>query len=163
MDSYVSKRHLNTLIPRQGHPLPDPLVRVYDVRTLRALPPVSFPSGPAFALLDPRDSSRVLIASSQGVLQIVDMAAGSSGTDFQQLDVNSYITAMTLSPGGDFLAFGDADGQLHLWTTHDTSEDARSSENGSLELPSFNGYDGIKPEWPDPVDQPPPIVWDETT
>ncbi len=91
------------------------------------------------------------------------MASGSSGTNFQQLDVNSYITSMTLSPGGDYLAFGDADGQLHLWTAHNTSENARTNEDGSLVLPPFNGYEGIKPEWPDPVDPPPPIAWEETT
>ena len=147
---------------RQGHPLPDPLVRLFDVRTLRALPPISFPSGSAFALLHRTDPSRLFISSQQGILQAVDMAAGSS-SNFQQLDVNSFVTSMTLSPGGDFLVFGDADGQLHLWTTHDTGEHAPTNEDGSLALPPFNGYDGIKPEWSDPVDPPPPIVWEDDT
>lgn len=108
------------------------------------------------------DPFRLLISSQQGVLQVVDMASTSTNT-FQQLDINSYITSMTLSPGGDYLAFGDADGQLHLWTAHDTSENAPSHEDGSLVLPPFNGYEGVKPEWPDPVASPPPILWGETT
>ena len=90
------------------------------------------------------------------------MAGGSTNT-FQQLDINSYITSMTLSPGGDYLAFGDAEGQLHLWTVHDTSEKASISEGRSIVLPPFNGYDGVKPEWPEPITPSPPILWEETT
>lgn len=69
---------------RQGHPLPDPMVKLYDVRTLRALPPISFAAGPAFACLHPRDSSKVIVASAQGVLQVIDMSQGAS-TEFQQV------------------------------------------------------------------------------
>ncbi|WWD21952.1 PAB-dependent poly(A)-specific ribonuclease subunit PAN2 [Kwoniella shandongensis] len=151
----------------QGHPLPDPLVRIYDVRTLRPLPPISFPAGPAFALLHPTDTSKLVLSSQQGMLQIIDMSIGSttssSSLNFQQLDVNSYVTSMALSPRGDYLAFGDADGQLHLWTTHEVGENAVLDDRGGLVLPPFNGYEGIKPEWPDAADAPPPIPWDDTT
>ncbi|KAK8846644.1 PAB-dependent poly(A)-specific ribonuclease subunit PAN2 [Kwoniella newhampshirensis] len=149
----------------QGHPLPDPLVRIYDVRTLRPLPPVSFPAGPAFALLHPSDTSKLILSSQQGMLQMIDMSIGSttSSMNFQQLDVNSYITSMTISPRGDYLAFGDADGQLHLWTTHETGENALLDDRGGLLLPPFNGYEGVKPGWPDVADPPPPISWDDTT
>ncbi|WVR04297.1 PAB-dependent poly(A)-specific ribonuclease subunit PAN2 [Kwoniella sp. DSM 27419] len=147
----------------QGHPLPDPLVRIYDVRTLRPLPPISFPAGPAFVLLHPSDSSKVIISSQQGMLQTVDMTVGSAGSTFQQLDVNSYVTSMSLSSRGDYLAFGDADGQLHLWTTHDTGETAQVDESGQMILPPFNGYEGVKPEWPDAPEPLPPIAWEEST
>ncbi|WRT65143.1 uncharacterized protein IL334_002085 [Kwoniella shivajii] len=151
----------------QGHPMPDPLVKIYDVRTLRPLPPISFPAGPAFALLHPTDSSKMVISSQQGMLQSVDMSmgTGSTGSTFQQLDVNSYVTTMALSPKGDYLAFGDADGHLHLWTTHETGENSLLDldENGQIVLPTFNGYQGVKPEWPDTIDPPPSIVWEDTT
>ncbi|WVQ97692.1 PAB-dependent poly(A)-specific ribonuclease subunit PAN2 [Kwoniella sp. CBS 9459] len=147
----------------QGHPLPDPLIRLYDVRTLRPLPPISFTAGPAFVLLHPTDSSKIVISSQQGMLQVVDIALGSTGSTFQQLDVNSYVTSMGLSQRGDYLAFGDADGQMHLWTTHETGENARLDDNGAMVLPPFNGYEGIKPEWPDQAELPPPIVWEDTT
>lgn len=145
----------------QGHPLPDPLVRLYDTRTLRALPPISFASGPAFVHLNPSDPSKLVIASQQGMLQVADMSTNTN--EFQQLDVSSYITSMALSPRGDYLVFGDGDGQLHLWTQHDTSDSAALDANGNLDLPPFNGYEGIKPEWPDPVEPPPPIAWDDNT
>ncbi|BEJ17494.1 hypothetical protein CspHIS471_0608950 [Cutaneotrichosporon sp. HIS471] len=136
----------------QGHPLPDPLVRLYDTRTLRALPPISFSAGPAFVHLHPSDPSKLVIASQSGMLQIADMNAGTN--EFQQLDVNTYITSMSLSQRGDYLVFGDGDGQLHLWTQHDTGDSAPLDANGNLDLPPFNGYEGIKPEWPDPVEPP---------
>ncbi|ORY23812.1 ubiquitin carboxyl-terminal hydrolase-domain-containing protein [Naematelia encephala] len=145
-----------------GHPMPDPMVKLYDVRTLRALPPISFAAGPAFCLVHPTDPSKLLISSQTGMLQVVDMADSGAST-LQQLHVNSYITSMTLSPGGDYLAFGDGDGQLHLWTTHETGERAMTMDDGSLLLPPFNGYDGVKPEWPDPVDPPPSINWSDET
>lgn len=145
----------------QGHPLPDPFVRLYDTRTLRALPPISFPAGPAFVLLNPSDPSKLVIASQQGMIQVADTSTGTN--EFQQLDVGSYITSMTLSPRGDYLVFGDGDGQLHLWTQHQTGEGAPLNANGSLDIPPFNGYDGIKPEWPDPVEPPPQIPWDDNT
>ncbi|WVQ83826.1 PAB-dependent poly(A)-specific ribonuclease subunit PAN2 [Cryptococcus sp. DSM 104549] len=147
----------------QGRPMPDPLVRLYDVRTLRALPPISFPAGPAFALLHPTSSSHVLVSSQTGMLETIDMSLGPSGTVFQQLDVNSYVTSMALSSRGDYLAFGDADGQLHVWTTHETGEGAVLDEHGGLALPPFSGYEGVKPEWPDVVDAPPAIAWEDTT
>lgn len=142
----------------QGHPVADPLVRLYDVRMLRALPPVSFPAGPAFALLHPTDSTKLVISSQQGMLQIADLSA-SSQASFLQLDVNTYVTSMALSPLGDYLAFGDADGQLHLWTMHDTTPDP----SGHLALPPLNGYEGVKPEWPDSTEPPPQIPWDDKT
>lgn len=55
---------------------------------------------------------------------------------------------MALSNRGDYLAFGDGDGQLHIWTTHDTGDHARD-ETGRLKLPPFHYDGGVSPEWPD--------------
>jgi PAB-dependent poly(A)-specific ribonuclease subunit 2 len=145
-----------------GHPLADVNVRLYDVRTLRALPTVSFAAGPAFCLLHPTDPSKMIISSQQGMVQIVDLTSSTPGA-FQQLDVNSFVTSMALSPAGDYLAFGDADGQVHLWTTHDVTESAPRNQDGTIALPPFNGYSGVKPEWPDAPDPPPAVTWDDKT
>ena len=95
-------------------------------------------------------------------MQSIDTSSGSAGVP-HQLDVSSYVTSMALSPGGDYLAFGDAEGQLHLWTGHDTSEGARRAEDGTLALPPFNGYEGVKEEWPDHPDPLPVIDWTDQT
>lgn len=141
--------------------MPDPLVRLYDVRTLRALPPLSFPAGPGFCLLLPSESSKVVVASQQGTLQTFDMSDNSSGS-LQQLPISSYLTSMAISPVGDYLAFGDADGSVHVWTSEDTSE-ANRDQNGRLRLGPFNGYEGVKAEWPDEADPPPQIAWTNQT
>lgn len=85
------------------------------------------------------------------MVQLIDLASGTPGA-FQQLDVSSYVTSMALSPMGDYLAFGDADGGVHLWTTNDATN-----------LPPFNAYQGVKPEWPDTPEAPPTINWDDKT
>lgn len=147
---------------RAGHPLADSHVRIYDIRTLRPLPPVPFPAGPAFCLLHPTDQSKMIVASAQGSVQLADISTGASGA-FQQLDVNSFITSMSISAGGDYLAFGDADGQVHLWTTNDLGESAPRDQEGNLRLPAFSGHGGVKPEYPEQVDPPPTIAWNEAT
>jgi PAB-dependent poly(A)-specific ribonuclease subunit 2 len=64
---------------------------------------------------------------------------------------------MALSPSGEYLAFGDADGGLHLWC------DKEVGEGREGELGRFNGYEGIKPEWVDESEALPNIAWDEKT
>jgi PAB-dependent poly(A)-specific ribonuclease subunit 2 len=76
------------------------------------------------------------------------MSLGSDGSTFTQLDTSSYITSMALSNRGDYLAFGDGDGQLHIWTTHDTGDHVRD-DTGRLKLPPFHYDGGVNPEWPD--------------
>jgi PAB-dependent poly(A)-specific ribonuclease subunit 2 len=162
MDSLVSLRAKPSLTNRKGHPLPDPLIRLYDIRTLRPLPPVSFPAGPGFCRLHPSDSSKLVIASQQGMLQTYDMAQGSDSNVFSQLDVSSYVTSMALSNYGDYLAFGDAEGQLHIWTTHDIGDDARDG-SGRLKLPPFHYDGGVGVEWPDQIEPPKPFSVEDRT
>ncbi|EIW68674.1 hypothetical protein TREMEDRAFT_31884 [Tremella mesenterica DSM 1558] len=148
---------------RQGHPLSDTFVRVYDVRTLRSLPPVTFPEGAAFCLLHPTDPMKMVVTSQQGFMQNVDTSQGPQSTTFQPLNVGSFVTSMALSPMGDYLVFGEGNGNLHLWTTHDISEHAPRSEDGQWYLPPFNGFDGTTPEWPDDAEPPPMILWTDDT
>lgn len=69
-----------------------------------------------------------------------------------QLDVTSYLTSAAVSPTGAYMAFGDAEGTIHLLTAAD--------EEGSL---PFNGFDGQPIEW---ADTPEPLVdieWTDST
>jgi PAB-dependent poly(A)-specific ribonuclease subunit 2 len=162
MDAFVSHSAFIRLMSSKGHPLPDPLVRLYDIRTLRPLPPVSFPAGPGFVRLHPSDSSKLIIASQQGMLQTYDMSQGSDSNVFSQLDVSSYVTSMALSNYGDYLTFGDADGQLHIWTTHDIGDDARDG-SGRLKLPPFHFDGGVEVEWPDQTEPSKPFSAEDRT
>lgn len=71
---------------RQGRPFPDPLVKVYDTRTLRPLPPVPFSAGPAFIDLLPKRSATIMITSADGLVNIVDVS-NVTNTEFYQVRV----------------------------------------------------------------------------
>ncbi|KDQ12374.1 hypothetical protein BOTBODRAFT_134946 [Botryobasidium botryosum FD-172 SS1] len=137
---------------RQGHPHPDPLVKVFDLRTLRPLPPYPFSSGPAFIDIHPKNSSVIVVSSSQGFVNVVDVANPTTGGEFHQVDTASYLTSSAISPSGDYLSFGDADGLIHLLTT--TAEDTH--------VP-FNGFDGQPIEWADQPEPLPNIHWTDST
>ena len=122
---------------------------MYDIRKLRPLAPITFASTPAFARLHPTDTSKLVIASQEGSFQVVDMQTPAAQWQYQQLDVKSYITSMAISPQADYIAFGDAEGQVHIW----------SDGTGG----PFNGYDGVKPDWPDTAEPLPNIAWDDRT
>ena len=68
---------------RHSRPFPDPLVKVWDVRTMRALTPVPFSAGPAFITVLPRRSASIVVTSNQGLINIVDVS--SSASEFYQV------------------------------------------------------------------------------
>jgi hypothetical protein len=77
--------HRLNLTNRQSRPIPDQLVKVYDMRTMRPLPPVAFSAGPAFINVLPKRSSTIVIASSQGLINVVDVSNASTASEFHQV------------------------------------------------------------------------------
>ncbi|KAF8628478.1 hypothetical protein AX15_003989 [Amanita polypyramis BW_CC] len=137
---------------RQSRPFPDPLVKIYDMRTMRPLQPIPFSSGPTFIQLLPKRSSSVVVASNQGLINIVDASNPSSSSEFHQLDVASYITSAAVSPTGTYMAFGDADGGIHLLT--------QAEDDGTIR---FNGFDGHPIELANTPSPLPVIEWNGNT
>ncbi|KAF5381095.1 hypothetical protein D9615_003865 [Tricholomella constricta] len=137
---------------RQARPFPDPLVKVYDLRTMRSLPPIPFSSGPAFIHVLPKRPSTIAVISNQGLINIVDILNPAAASEFYQLDLTSYITSCSISATAAYMAFGDAEGVIHLLTQ---AEDVTG-------VP-FNGFDGQPIEWPDTPALLPKIDWTETT
>ena len=74
-----------SLSHRQGRPFPDPLVKVYDIRTMRPLPPIPFSDGPAFINILPKRSSSLVITSNHGLVNIVNVLNPNSGSEFYQV------------------------------------------------------------------------------
>lgn len=74
-----------TELRRQSRPFPDPLVKVYDLRTMRPLPPVPFSAGPAFINALPKSSSTVAVTSNQGLINIVDVSNPNTASEFYQV------------------------------------------------------------------------------
>ncbi|KAG6850532.1 hypothetical protein H0H93_012148 [Arthromyces matolae] len=136
---------------RQSRPFPDPLVKIYDLRTMRSLPPIAFSSGPAFLQVLPKRASTIAIVSSQGLVNVVDIL-NPTASEFYQLDLASYITSCAVSPTAAYMAFGDAEGVIHLL----------SQAEEVAEVP-FNGFDGKPIEWADAPDVIPEINWTDST
>ncbi|TFK29824.1 hypothetical protein FA15DRAFT_690571 [Coprinopsis marcescibilis] len=137
---------------RHSRPFPDPLVKIYDMRTMRPLPPLPFSSGPAFIHPLPKRSSSIAIASSQGLVNIVDTSDPSAAGEFYQLDLASYLTSFAVSPTGTYIACGDAEGTIHLLS--------QAADDSSL---PFNGFDGQPVPWMDTHTSVPENEWNEST
>ncbi|KAK7049364.1 poly(A)-specific ribonuclease [Paramarasmius palmivorus] len=137
---------------RQSHPFPDPLVKVYDLRNMRPLPPIPFSASPAFITAVPKRSSSIAIASNQGLINIVDVTNPGAGNEFYQLDLTSYITSIAFSPTGAYLACGDAEGVIHL----------RSQAEDTDDIP-LNGFEGKPIEWTDAPEPLPAVEWQDST
>ncbi|KAI0637414.1 ubiquitin carboxyl-terminal hydrolase-domain-containing protein [Trametes polyzona] len=136
---------------RQGIRWPDPLVKIYDLRNMKALPPIPSPSGPSYLTRVPNRATTLAITTAEGLVQIVDVT-NPTANEFYQLDVSSWISSVAISPTAGYMAFGDDDGLIHLLS---------AAEEGST-LP-FNGFDGKPVEWPDTPEPLPDIEWTDTT
>ncbi|TCD70609.1 poly(A)-specific ribonuclease [Steccherinum ochraceum] len=136
---------------RQGRPFPDPLVKVYDIRTMRPLPPVPFSGGPSFLDRLPNRSSTIVVTSQEGLVNVVDVS-NPSDSEFYQLVTPSYLTSAAVSATGTFMAFGDSDGSIHLLS---------AAEDG-LSMP-LNGFEGQPVEWAEAPEPPQDVDWTDST
>lgn len=83
-DSFIYVLHIHSE-RRQGRQIPDPIVKVYDLRKLQPLPPVSFSTGPGFINTLPRRSSSIVVTSPQGLVTIVDASNPGAIGEFYQV------------------------------------------------------------------------------
>ncbi|KJA18541.1 hypothetical protein HYPSUDRAFT_144864 [Hypholoma sublateritium FD-334 SS-4] len=134
---------------RQTRPFPDPLVKVYDIRTMTPLPPIAFSAGPAFIHAIPTRTSSLVVVSNQGLINVVD-ASNSASNEFYQLDIPTCITSSAISLNAAYLAFGDADGTIHLLSQTDDNT-------------PFNGFEGQPVPWADTASPLPEIEWTKST
>lgn len=72
---------------RQGLPLPDPYLKLHDVRFLRPLSPIPFPTPPAFVRFHPRLQSTVIVASAEGRIQTLDLKDVSKSSSLFQVSL----------------------------------------------------------------------------
>ncbi|RHZ79406.1 hypothetical protein Glove_146g43 [Diversispora epigaea] len=129
---------------RHGNLIIDPIVKVYDIRTMRPLVPLSFPPGPCFLKMHPKLSTTVFIASRSGQFHICDVG-NVSYTHFYQANTTSYINSFDLSTSGEMLAFGDAANVVHIWGDRKNSKInafSHPSELPDVPAPKPNIYIG---------------------
>lgn len=128
--------------------MPEQLVKVWDLRTLRPLMPILVPSGPAFVKAHPLLPNTVIVVTSTGQIQVSDITDPSK-TTYHQIETNGYITSASIAPTGQGLLFTDSENLMHLWTS---SQEAihYSRRNEEIELPT-------------PVEAPRSIPWNDDT
>lgn len=123
----------------------DPMVNIYDLRMMRALLPIAFPAGASFVKFHPKLPSMVVVASTNGQIQFVDMN--------DQLDVHlyqadlatstmpsvppSYLSNLDISENGDFLCFSDGFPNIHLWGVSSSATPAFVNFPAALEQPDI--------------------------
>ncbi|KAJ3187322.1 poly(A)-specific ribonuclease [Gaertneriomyces sp. JEL0708] len=105
--------------PRGGNLMIDPMIKLYDIRTLRALPPIPFPAGPSYVQFHPTMSNAIVAASQDGQFQFCDIANHNSAT-FYQGEVSGFLNALSFSSSGNMLALGDSSGGIYLWTDEES-------------------------------------------
>lgn len=100
---------------RQGQiPMLDPMVNAFDLKNLKQMHSVSFPSGAAYVRLHPRLSSTIIIVSQYGQMHEVDLLNPDS-SKFKQANVLTYLSMIDMAPSGEALVLADAECNLHLW------------------------------------------------
>ncbi|CUA74901.1 PAB-dependent poly(A)-specific ribonuclease subunit 2 [Rhizoctonia solani] len=120
---------------RQSHPHAEHFVKVFDMRTLRPLSPIPFADLPSFIKVHPKKPTTLVVASSQGFVNVIDVAQPGGTPDF----------VPTISPEGDYVALGDAEGFVHLLSS--------VPENTTEPVP-FNGFEGEPVVWAHKPDLP---------
>ncbi|QSL66214.1 hypothetical protein MERGE_000589 [Pneumocystis wakefieldiae] len=100
---------------RDAHYVIDPLVKVFDIRTLRPLVPVAFPAGPTYIKMHPKMSTTAFIVSQTGLFHVVD-TVNTVNIQLRHASSNTYFTSICVSQSGDALILCDAEGILQLWS-----------------------------------------------
>lgn len=102
---------------------PDLFVSSFDLKTFTTSTPIPFPVGASKVFHHPFLPNVILITSSLGHMNFLDMK-NPSNINIYQADVANYITAFDLSPSGSYMASVDAMNNLQLWkrNSNDNSE-----------------------------------------
>lgn len=95
-------------------------------------------------------SSTVIVAAPQGSWQIVDMNNPGEASFFH-LPTNSILTSLCMAPSAEYVAFGEADGGLRLWSSDNTAMQL-SHPDTLTAAPKFNTFNTSPPDFPDAPD-----------
>ncbi|XP_012943481.1 PAN2-PAN3 deadenylation complex catalytic subunit Pan2 isoform X2 [Aplysia californica] len=124
---------------------PDRLLRVYDMRVMRAMAPIQVSMDPTFLRFVPSIPNHIVVVSQMGSFQLVETISGGPPSTQLAYPVNTQgaaIIAFDISSTYQALCFGDSSGNVHLFA------------GGQSAI--FNQF-SVPVEFADPVDQLEPI------
>ena len=145
-DIDVHGHHLVTCGSHATSRAPDRFLMVYDLRILRAISPLQVMLVPYQLRFLPSMSSRIVVLSSLGQVQLVDTAALStpqmSMFQIHSALEGSNVMSLDISPSNQCLAFGDTSNTINLYA--------------SVSDPVLNPY-ARDSEFADPIEHLPPM------
>lgn len=99
---------------RQGRPVLDPFINVFDLKQMHPLPPSPFPAGAAYVRMHPRMLTTSIAASQNGQLHVVDLMNPNT-SNIRQVNVLGFLGTLAIAPSGEALAFAADQCDIHLW------------------------------------------------
>lgn len=129
----------------------DPLARVFDLKTLVPVAPVTFPIGAAYVKLHPRMIATGMIASRNGQLQTIDIMNNLMISVRQVSLVDASLVALEIASSGQAMAIADSSCLIQLWgspsqtrfTNH--SQPTEFADESSLQKPPGLDWSEAKP------------------
>ncbi|XP_077977957.1 PAN2-PAN3 deadenylation complex catalytic subunit PAN2-like [Glandiceps talaboti] len=103
---------------RRGNLAIDRFLKVYDMRVMRALPPLQIPVEPMFLRFVPTYTSRLAVVTQHGQFQLLDPGGLVTPGNMMLYHVNIFgemIQAFDVSSTCQALVFGESGGYVHLW------------------------------------------------
>ena len=98
-----------------GHsPSLDTLAKVYDLKRLEQLAPISFHAGAAFVQIHPRMSTTSVVSSQSGQIHVTDIMNTENVKMLHVTTINSLV-ALVISPTGSCWAIADQDNFISIW------------------------------------------------
>lgn len=105
---------------RHGAPYLDGLVRIFDLRMMRAVAPIGFASGAYRLKFHPVFSGTMILMAQNGQLQISDAHGSHSSIQGYHVDAaGGLLMAMSVSSSGESIVMSDSNGYLHQWADRD--------------------------------------------
>ena len=98
-----------------GHsPSLDTLAKVFDLKRLEVLPPISFHAGAAYVQIHPKMSTTSVVSSQNGQIHVTDiMDVGH--VKMLHVTLNGPLVDLIMSPSGNLWAVADQDNFINIW------------------------------------------------
>ena len=97
-----------------GPPGLDTLAKVFDLKKLGQLSPISFQPGAKYVQIHPKMSTTTIVAAQNGRIHVIDIMDPNDITVLQ-VPLQTVMSFMMMSPSGNIWAIADMDNNLHLW------------------------------------------------
>lgn len=98
-----------------GHsPSLDTLAKVFDMKNLEQLAPISFHAGAAFVQIHPKMSTTSVVSSQNGQIHVTDIV-NADNVKMLHVTLTSSLVALIMSPSGNVWAIADHDNVISIW------------------------------------------------